>query len=87
MADYRANAEDVSQDLADADVKIACPTLALWGADFGAVGKLFDMPKVWGEMADNLRAVAIERCGHLPHEERPQAVNELLLDFLDGWAG
>jgi haloacetate dehalogenase len=87
MADYRANAEDVAQDMEDAAVKIACPTLALWGADFGAVGQMFDMPKVWAEMADTLRAVPIERCGHLPHEERPAAVNALLLDFLDGWAG
>jgi haloacetate dehalogenase len=31
--------------------------------------------------------VPIERCGHLPHEERPEAVNALLLDFLDGWNG
>jgi pimeloyl-ACP methyl ester carboxylesterase len=87
MADYRANAEDVAQDLADADVKIACPTLALWGADFGAVGRMFDMPKVWAEMAEDLRAVPIERCGHLPHEERPEAVNALLLEFLQGWQG
>lgn len=87
MADYRANAEDVAQDLEDADVKIACPTLALWGESFGAVGKMFDMPKVWAEMADNLKAVAIPRCGHLPHEERPEAVNALLLEFLQGWQG
>lgn len=87
MADYRANAEDVAQDLEDAEVKIACPTLALWGANFGAVGEMFDMPKVWGEMASDLRAVAIDRCGHLPHEERPEAVNALLLEFLQGWEG
>lgn len=87
MADYRANAQDVAQDLEDADVKITCPTLALWGANFGAVGEMFDMPKVWGEMAENLRAVPIDRCGHLPHEERPEAVNALLLEFLQGWTG
>lgn len=87
MADYRANAIDVEQDQADADTKIKCPVLSLWGADFGAVGKLFDMPAVWAEMAENLQAVAIPRCGHLPHEERPEAVNALLLEFLAGWAG
>lgn len=76
---------DVAQDTAD--VKIKCPVLSLWGADFLAVGKLFDMPEVWGEMAENLMAVAIQRCGHLPHGERPEAVNALLLDFLDDWAG
>jgi len=87
MADYRANAEDVAQDMEDANVKINCPTLALWGANFGAVGEMFDMPKVWGEMAENLRAVPIDRCGHLPHEGRPEAVNALLLECLQGWTG
>jgi haloacetate dehalogenase len=87
MADYRANAEDNAQDLADADLKLACPVLSLWGADFGAVGKMFDMAIVWGEMASNLRAVPIEQCGHLPHEEQPDVVNRLLNEFLQGWNG
>src|SRR3984957_7193163 len=75
MDDYRANAEDVAQDMADADMKIACPTLALWGADYYAVGKLFDMPQVWAEMAGDLRTHAIPQCGHLPQEEQPEIVN------------
>lgn len=87
MADYRANRADNAQDQVDAEVKIACPVLALWGADFEAVGKMFDMPAVWAEMAHNLRTEAIEECGHLPHEEQPDRVNSLLLDFLAGWAG
>lgn len=87
MSDYRANAVDVQQDLEDAHVRIACPTLALWGAEFEAVGRMFDMPKVWAEMAENLRAVAIERCGHLQHEERPEVVNGLLMEFLQDWRG
>ncbi len=87
MADYRANAEDVAQDSADADIKISCPVMSLWGADFYAVGKLFDMPKIWAEMADNLVTHAIPQCGHLPQEERPDIVNALLLDFLKGWQG
>ena len=87
MADYRANAEDVEQDLADAHVRIACPTLSLWGADFYAVGKMFDMAQVWAEMAINLRTYAIPQCGHLPQEERPEIVNKLLLEFLSGWSG
>jgi haloacetate dehalogenase len=87
MADYRANAEDVAQDKVDADKKIACPTLSLWGADFYAVGQMFDMPAVWAEMAANLKTAAIPQCGHLPQEEQPEIVNKLLMDFLDGWAG
>ncbi len=86
-SDYRANAEDLAQDIADADVKIACPVMSLWGADFYAVAKLFDMPKVWAEMADDLVTHAIPKCGHLPQEEQPKIVNELLLNFLDGWRG
>ncbi|PVE21605.1 alpha/beta hydrolase [Microvirga sp. KLBC 81] len=85
MADYRANAEDIAQDEADADVKISCPVMSLWGADFHAVGKLFDMAKVWSEFADDLVTYPIPQCGHLPQEERPDVVNKLLLDFLDGW--
>lgn len=87
MADYRANAEDNAQDTADAEMKIACPVLSLWGAEFEAVGKMFDMAAVWAEMADDLRTAAIPRCGHLPHEEQPCEVNRLLLDFLDDWRG
>jgi haloacetate dehalogenase len=87
MADYRANAEDNAQDLADADIKISCPVLSLWGADFYAVGQMFDMAKVWSEMADNLHVYEIPHCGHLPQEEQPEIVNRLLLNFLDGWNG
>jgi haloacetate dehalogenase len=87
MADYRANAEDNAQDRLDAAVKIGCPVLALWGADFYAVAGMFDMAAVWKEMADDLRTFSIPRCGHLPQEEQPEVVNQLLLDFLAGWSG
>ncbi|MFM0553653.1 alpha/beta hydrolase [Paraburkholderia sediminicola] len=46
MPDYRANAEDLRQDLADANVKIRCPTKAIWGEDFYAIGGLFDVKSV-----------------------------------------
>jgi pimeloyl-ACP methyl ester carboxylesterase len=60
---------------------------ALWGADFYAVGQIFDMPSVWAEMAENLQTVAIPQCGHLPQEEQPEMVTKLLMEFLDGWVG
>ncbi|MDM9627562.1 alpha/beta hydrolase [Rhizobium sp. S152] len=87
MSDYRANALDIAEDLEDANVKIACPVMSLWGADFHTVGKLFDMPKIWAEMADNLETHAIPQCGHLPQEEQPEIVNGLLLKFLETWNG
>jgi pimeloyl-ACP methyl ester carboxylesterase len=87
LSDYRANAEDVAQDMADADTKIACPTLSLWGAEFEGVGKMFDMPAVWAEMASDLRTFAVPESGHLVQEEQPEIVNGLLIDFLKGWVG
>jgi haloacetate dehalogenase len=87
MADYRANGEDNAQDELDAETKIGCPVLSLWGANFEAVGQMFDMPAIWSEMASDVRTVAIEECGHLPHEEQPERVNELLLEFLEQWTG
>ena len=88
MSDYRAGREDVAQDEADKDVKIRCPVLALWGEDFALVGRMFDVAAIWREqMATDVRAVSIPRCGHLPHEERPDEVNRELLAFLEGWEG
>jgi haloacetate dehalogenase len=87
MADYRAAAEDVAQDEVDETRLIACPTMAIWGEDFEAVGGSFDMRAIWSEMATDLRAEPIARCGHLPQEEQPKIVNDLLLDFLNGWQG
>jgi pimeloyl-ACP methyl ester carboxylesterase len=87
LADYRANAVDVAQDKEDADVLIQAPTLALWGEEFYAVGKLFDMASVWKGMARDVVTHAIPHAGHLPHEEQPEIVNRLLVDFLKGWKG
>ncbi len=87
MSDYRAGGEDVAQDQADADRKIDCPTLALWGADFELVGRMWDMRAIWGDMAANVQTIAVPRCGHLPQEERPDEVNRALLEFLQGWGG
>jgi len=87
MSDYRANFEDNAQDRVDAAIKIDCPVLALWGANFYAVAKMFDMDSVWKEMASNLKTYSIPQCGHLPQEEQPEIVNKLLIDFLNGWQG
>lgn len=85
--DYRAGPEDVAQDREDADELIQCPVLALWGADFEAVGKAFDVLEVWKGMAHDLRGVAIPECGHLCQEERPDVVNAELMKFLSDWTG
>jgi pimeloyl-ACP methyl ester carboxylesterase len=48
---------------------------------------MFDVPKIWHEMAHNVQTVSIPQCRHLPHEEQPDIVNQALLQFLDGWNG
>ena len=50
-------------------MKIACPSLSMWGADFYAVAQMFDARAVWAEMASDLRTFAVPHCGHLPPEE------------------
>lgn len=80
--DYRAGQADVEQDTQDADVRIKCPTLVLWGEDFELVGKMWDVRAIWSDMADNVSFAPVAQCGHLPHEERPAEVNARLLEFL-----
>jgi hypothetical protein len=61
--------------------------MSLWGADFYAVDKMFDMPKVWRELVSNLVTHAIPQCGNLRQKEQPEAVTRLLVDFLESWKG
>jgi haloacetate dehalogenase len=34
-----------------------------------------------------MRTVSIPHCGYLPHEEQPDMVNAVILDFLRDWTG
>jgi pimeloyl-ACP methyl ester carboxylesterase len=72
----------VAQDEADRDVLLEWPTLVLGGEDFDLGGKMWDFREVWSGMARRPEYVSIPRCGHLPHEERPEEVNRALLRFL-----
>ncbi|MCE7011987.1 alpha/beta hydrolase [Kibdelosporangium philippinense] len=80
-ADYRAMPQDAEQDAEDEHVLIECPVLSIWGADFVGV-TLVDMEQTWRAMAKDVRTVAIDQCGHLCHEEKPDIVNAELLEFL-----
>ena len=81
FSDYSAWRQDLDQDYADADKRIACPTMALWGAEF-AGWKMMDMAKLWDDMASDLKVAPIPLSGHLPHEEQPEQVTAALLEFL-----
>lgn len=69
--DYRAAATiDLEDDRADADKRITCPLLLLWGAK-GTVGHLYDVVDTWRDKALEPEGEALP-CGHSPEEECPE---------------
>jgi haloacetate dehalogenase len=79
--DYRAAAGiDLAHDRADLERKIACPVLALWGAE-GVIERTYDTLAVWRERAEEVSGKALP-CGHFLAEEAPQATLAELLAFL-----
>jgi pimeloyl-ACP methyl ester carboxylesterase len=84
--DYRAVGDDVKQDVADSAELITCPVLILWGEDFELNSRL-NLLDIWRGMAKDVHGIGIPQCGHLCQEERPDLVNEHLLQFLKDWTG
>jgi haloacetate dehalogenase len=80
--DYRAAASiDLDHDRADLDRRLACPVLALWGAN-GRVHQWYDVLACWRERADQVSGNALD-AGHFLAEEHPDEVATALLDFLE----
>ncbi len=81
--DYRAAATiDIRHDDEDGGRKLACPLLALWGAD-GIIGKCFDPLALWRERADDVRGHALPG-GHYLAEELPDEVSAAFASFFLG---
>jgi 2-hydroxy-6-oxonona-2,4-dienedioate hydrolase len=59
---------------------LACPTLVLWTRH--AVTQSWELGRSVAEAIPNAEFHAIDECGHWPHFERPEIVNELMLEFL-----
>jgi haloacetate dehalogenase len=79
--DYRAAASiDLAHDAEDANVAIAAPLLALWGAK-GTVGQLYDVLATWRDKATDVRGRPLD-CGHTLQEEAPEDVLAELIDFM-----
>jgi haloacetate dehalogenase len=69
--DYRAAAGvDLEHDAADENARIACPLLALWGAN-GVVNRLFDPIADWESVATEVEGRALPS-GHFLAEEAPE---------------
>lgn len=82
--DYRAGASiDLEHDRTDADRRIACPLLLLWGAA-GFVHRHFDVLACWRpKAAGPVRGRALA-CGHFLPEEAPEDTAAELLRFFAG---
>ncbi len=81
--DYRASVGvDREQFRADqaAGKRIEAPLLAIWGSE-GTIGKMFDVVKLWKEVAANVEGKGLP-CGHLIAEERSEALLETVQPFL-----
>ena len=79
--DYRAAATiDLEHDAADADTRVTCPLLVLWG-EKGVVNQMFDPIVDWGSVATNVQGSAV-RSGHYLAEEAPDITLREMLAFL-----
>ena len=63
-------------------VRIAVPTLLIWGARDKFIGREAAQPSL--DLCANGRLVFIEEATHWVHHEEPERVNELIVDFLRG---
>jgi haloacetate dehalogenase len=83
--DYRASASiDLKNDEADIKVgkKIQCPLLTLWAAT-GAMGKLYDVLKIWKEEGVNVTGKGLPG-NHSLQESAPKETLAELQQFLRG---
>jgi haloacetate dehalogenase len=78
--DYRAAAGiDLRHDATDADQRIRCPLLVLWGAK-GFVGRNYDVLGLWREKATDVTGAGLP-CAHFLPEEAPAEVAAALVRF------
>lgn len=79
--DYRAAAAiDLQHDREDAQRRIRCPLLVLWGAR-GFVGRTYDVLALWRDKAADVQGAGLP-CGHFLPEEAPREVAAGLLEFI-----
>lgn len=59
------------------------PLLLLWGAQDKMVPK--HLAQLFTQYNPNLQVIEIENAGHCPHDESPEQVNQIILDWIDSW--
>lgn len=59
------------------------PILLIWGLQDRMIPPSLANPRQYVALNPNLKLVEIEHAGHCPHDECPEQVNQILLDWLD----
>jgi pimeloyl-ACP methyl ester carboxylesterase len=77
---YDAFRASIEYDFRDRLPEIKAPTLVVWGAKDSVIS-VRDAEQ-FERLIDDARKVVMEDTGHVPMAERPQAFNDLLVDFL-----
>ena len=62
--------------------RVKAPTLIVWGREDRLIP--IENAALWQEGIPHARLAPIERCGHVPHRERPEELTRLVIDFLTG---
>jgi pimeloyl-ACP methyl ester carboxylesterase len=62
--------------------KITCPTLIIWGQQDRIIP--VEHAQVAKDGIPNAELQILDPCGHMPHFERPEDYNKLVLEFLGG---
>ena len=71
---------DTGQGAAQARHRITMPTLLLWGDSDGIVPPAYG--PAFQQLLPNATLQIIERCGHIPQVERPDAFFDAIVGFL-----
>lgn len=61
------------------------PILLIWGKQDRLIPPSFAKPGKLRQYNSNLQLVEIENAGHCPHDECPERVNELILNWIAQW--
>lgn len=71
---------------AAARFQVAVPTLALTGEIDGCIdSEVFQAMMLAEDFPNGLKVQQIEGAGHFPHQEKPDTVNGLILDWIQHW--
>ncbi len=75
------NNPDYSPDVKEMLSNLKTPTLLIWGDKDRIIS-----PALASEFAsrnENLQLITLENVGHFPHDEHPEKVNQVILDWID----